>query len=385
MILKRKGTLGILETEAAGGPHPFAEASFVRKLCLAGEERGIQVFVFCPSDIQDGGDQVHGYTYEKGGWKRRSFPPPDVLYDRYLALGTRQLLQKRKQLAELEKRHSIRYLTRGLAGKWTVYRTLKQFSALLPYLPATLQYKSPRQLANVLDLWKGEAFLKPQNGLHGKLTLHAILSNSAPGTLEVTGRDRSNKVFQHRFSDIEEGFTFIDRFTDNRAFLIQPFLKLTTRSKEPFDVRALVQKGNGGTWSLTGLAVRLGKPGTLTSNLHGGGDARQALPFLESELGAEGGREALAKITRLSRLIPHVLESRFGRMAELGVDFGIEPSGDIWILEVNSKPGRSAFSRIGEPQSARRAIESPLDYAKFLMRQCGSLPLVARSSCIDVL
>ena len=102
-----------------------------------------------------------------------------------------------------------------------------------------------------------------------------------------------------------------------------------------------------------GTAVRRGKSGNVTSNLHGGGTAEELLPFLIKEFGQEKSLQIHCTLLEIATQIPAILEQHHGRLAELGIDLGIDSSGDVWILEANSKPGRSAFTRLSDP-SARR-------------------------------
>ena len=53
-------------------------------------------------------------------------------------------------------------------------------------------------------------------------------------------------------------------------------------------------------------------------------------------------------IRDLSAQLPSLLEEGFGRLGELGIDFGVDTKGRVWILEVNSKPGRRAFTLTGD-------------------------------------
>jgi hypothetical protein len=64
-----------------------------------------------------------------------------------------------------------------------------------------------------------------------------------------------------------------------------------------------------------------------------------------------------------------VLESCHGRLVELGIDFGVDLDGYIWILEVNSKPGRSIFTYLQDDKARNRALENPIRYAKYLLTQ----------------
>nr|WP_284646838.1 YheC/YheD family protein [Paenibacillus chinjuensis] len=75
--------------------------------------------------------------------------------------------------------------------------------------------------------------------------------------------------------------------------------------------------------------------------------------------GPEKARQLQKELTRLSELIPDVLESCHGRLVELGIDFGVDLDGYIWILEVNSKPGRSIFTYLQDDKARNRALKIP--------------------------
>ncbi|MFD1178356.1 YheC/YheD family protein [Paenibacillus puldeungensis] len=361
-----KGTMGILVGESQG-PLPFSEASFCRKLCIMGGRQGMNVFVFCPEWISAGDiSGIPGYIFEHGAWARKWMPRPDIIYDRTFTYDRKQMLRKQDLLSELATQHPFMYLTRGLAGKWSVYQALRKCPDFVPYLPNTVQYEGPPQLAKWLQTHGGEAFLKPRNGTHGKRTLHIQLQPYS-GEMRVRGRSSRNTVFRRRFPSAESGLAWVDKFTGTRPFLVQPYLHLSSETGEPFDVRVLMQKNERGEWSLTGMVVRVGQKHSLTSNLHGGGTAYKALPFLIRELGVHDGKEAANEIRTLSQRIPEYLETHFGRLAELGLDFGVDRQGSVWIIEVNSKPGRSSFFRIGDPISAKKSIENPISYARYLL------------------
>lgn len=116
------------------------------------------------------------------------------------------------------------------------------------------------------------------------------------------------------------------------------------------------------------MAVRKGQDGSLTSNLHGGGTALPVGSFLAGQFSSKQADMILKELYSLSVLIPVVLESSHGQLAELGIDFGIDTSGQLWILEVNSKPGRSALSRINEAASYIHAVTNPVHYARYLLK-----------------
>lgn len=360
-----KGAVGILVAKSEGAV-PFAEPAFCRNLCITGEQQGLEVYVFSPVSVNLENGLVAGYFYEDGRWGRKWFSPPDIIYDRYFSRDRRQLNQKQQTLSLLKKSHAFIFLTQSLSGKWSVYRTLSRYPHFIPYLPETVKYQDPAGLSEWLNSHRKEAFLKPQMGTQGRRTLHVKMLE-AGDEIHITGRAGNNNLINRRSPSLKQGLEWIDKFIGRRPFLIQPYLELSNAEGEPFDIRVLMQKNETGRWENTGMAARVGRKESVTSNLHGGGTAHKALPYLISEFGSHTGRKIATLIQELAAKIPEALEAHCGRLAELGIDFGVDRNGKVWILEVNSKPGRTSFVKIGDLRSARKSIQNPMGYARYLL------------------
>lgn len=359
------GTLGVMVCRRTGSP-PFAEKEYLRELCLASSCLGITVFVFFPEDKPDSVKLNHlisGYTYRRGGWEKRNFPVPDIIYDRCLFKNTDETSSAAAFLSDLPYGRWSMW-SRGLPGKIRVYNLLKREQCLSPYLPHTLSYNGSESLNQALSLFDGKLFLKPSGGSHGKHTLYVHCTGNEETVLQ--GRDRSNSIFKMTLPTCELS-SWVKKFTGRRRFIIQPYLKLTSCAGKPYDVRVLVQKNARGRWATTGMAVRQGPAEGMTSNLHGGGTALPVPSFLESQFSAPVSDNIIACINQLSDLIPPILEGGFGRLGELGIDFGIDCFGKVWLLEVNSKPGRRAFRQTGDIPAAKLSVENPLRYARYLL------------------
>lgn len=360
------GTLGIYCCSKPGDP-PFTEQQFCRNLSLAGIKYGLQVVVFSPEGVQSDQSSIHGYKYEQGSWVKSQFPWPDMVYDRFHYHKGSPQNSASKVLTASSRSKSCTMWARGLPGKYKVYNVLKEDNNIRPYLPPTFPYSGPRSLEKYLLDYKGQVFMKPQAGSQGKSTLHIQLDDHQTEMLIIHGRDDHNKSFLRKFIKQDDGFKWIHHFIKQTPFIIQPYLHLYNKHHHPFDVRVLMQKEAHGKWMLTGMAVREGNSGEITSNLHGGGTATSVLPFLTQEFGAAQAAQMVAVLNKLSGNIPPILENYYGRLGELGIDFGIDREGNIWLLEVNSKPGRTSFNHIGDPRSAVMAAENPLRYARYLL------------------
>lgn len=359
------GTLGVMCCTSSGNP-PFSGEGYCRTLARAGRKYGIDVIAFTPEGVSLDRSSVTGFLYRHGEWHETFLPFPDIVYDRCFFHKGREFKVAANILSEASQANGWMLWSRGLPGKWHVHQVLKREPSLLPHLPPTSSYKGASTLVNGLRRYGNEMFMKPKSGSQGKNTLY-IRQDSTHGSLTVKGRTSNNNPFAKKFPSSLEGYTWIRQFTGERPYLIQPFLHLYSQEGSPFDVRVLMQKNEKGLWMHTGMALRLGNPESITSNLHGGGTALSVLPFLCEQFGAAQAEHMSEVLHNLSENIPPILESRYGRLGELGIDFGIDKKGKIWLLEVNSKPGRTSFRQIGDPRIEVLASENPLRYARYLL------------------
>lgn len=374
--------LGIMTTQIEGNP-PFLNRGFYRRLIIAGQKAGFTVIVFSPQGIDWASGHISGYTYDMAAhqWLARYSPFPDVVYDRCFFTTRLQYAEHRKAVRRLREQHrSVLFLGYGLRGKWEVQRMLELDGRFRSHLPRTETMRSLRTVADWLRA-DGEVLLKPQAGSQGRgvLLVQRVTRGAAqplappavappPAAFTVRGRDARNRQVERGFADAPALLRWLRRFTAQRSYLLQQYLQLQTRTGDAFDVRSLVQKDGAGRWQVTGMAVRRGQGGSLTSNLHGGGTVEPAGPFLARQFGADKASSLVSKLHELSELIPEALENFHGRLAELGIDFGIDLSGNIWVLEVNSKPGRSIFTYLQDNQARSKALTNPIRYARYLVQ-----------------
>ncbi|MEK4063804.1 MULTISPECIES: YheC/YheD family endospore coat-associated protein [Paenibacillus] len=357
------GFLGIMTGRRRGNP-PIAEPEFCSQLCRVAPLYDLQVLIFHPEGVARDGQSIRGYIWNDGQWQPTLAAPPDILYNRCLYSSLQEKRSAASALAALSR--SLPW-SRGLPDKWSVYEILRRSRRASAWLPETRLYTGTGDLGTMLAEREDGVFLKPRSGTHGKRTIHAKrLSNNEGGRISLRGRDEANVPFEKGFRTLDEGLGWIHDFIGPRRYIIQPYLHLTGSGGQPFDVRVLMQKNGRGVWTLTGMAVRLGSRGSLTSNLHGGGTAVPAQPFLLAEYG-KTGIELMEELAAASALLPPLLEESCGRLGELGLDFGIDEGGRIYLLEANSKPGRTVFRLTGDRRAAKLAAENPLRYARHLL------------------
>ncbi|RAP75494.1 YheC/YheD family protein [Paenibacillus montanisoli] len=363
--LQHGSVLGILISELGSpslgeeGPLAMPEDSFCRQLVRYGQSLGLFVYLFCATHVAAAqGRFIKGYVLRQGEWRQESCPLPDVLYDRALPKSAAQHRDGRAALAELKKLKPCVLLNGSLPGKLDVYLGLERDMELSPWLPATYKFEGAAGLKPLMNQHPEGLFLKPAAGSHGKGAIRLLRKGDG---WQIDGRDRRNRMLALTFSDWPDASRWLDRFVSGVTYIVQPYLTLAGEDGCSFDVRVLIQKDETGKWAYTGAAVRTGQPGSVTANLHGGGSAQTAMDALTARYGSEAAGRLLGRIRWISERAAAALENRFGRIAELGIDYGIEPDGRIWLLEANAKPGRKSLD--SDEQAARLAVERPIRYA----------------------
>lgn len=358
-------SLGVLVCERGGDP-PFAECSFVRRLCAIGAAIGLDVFAFAPWTWDPIDGTVDGWSWNGRSrlWETVRKAAPVVVYDRTWPGSTEEKNRCRSAMRRLREDGRFTFLNGRLPHKAKVQAALARYPELAAVLPPTSPYKGAPSLASWLRKHRRAAFLKPVDGSQGKRVI-AVLPE-ADSAIRLTGRDSKNRPLSRRFANGADAVRRLDRWIGGRAYLVQPMLDLVGNSGEPYDLRVLTQKDERGRWAITGIAARLGAPGSVTSNLHGGGTAAPAEETLRSLFGERRGRELLEAVRNYSFKIVACLEQSFGRFAEIGLDFGIERNGKLWFLEANSKPGRAAMESAGR-ESTYAAAMRPLSYARSIL------------------
>src|SRR5699024_1469127 len=98
---------------------------------------------------------------------------------------------------------------------------------------------------------------------------------------------------------------------------------------------------------------KIGIGQTITSNIHQGGGISSINPFLQSQFGDQW-KEIKNNLKQLSKSFPPYFQSFYDNPIDaLGIDFGIDPSGKLWLFEVNTYPG----SRYFRVEDAERRVQ----------------------------
>jgi glutathione synthase/RimK-type ligase-like ATP-grasp enzyme len=357
-VARPLGLVGIMSTRRPGS-FPFAEGGYFRQLMRAGRRAGVYVIAFSPLDIDWSTGTVLGFTYRKGvGWRGRSYPVPRIVYDRlYPSRGMWNLYWS--QVRRMRRTYRVTFMGRGLHGKWQMYRIVRRYEDLRPYLPETRLCSSVGVVIRMLEKYP-VVYVKPIYGSGGKGILR--ISRSPQGGYYVVGNTATRR-FRTRTRSLLPILAGI-----NRRYLVQQGLKLNYLNGSTFDIRCIVQRNGEGQWQVSGKAARIGRRGSITSNLHTGGGGRTVSSVLQ-EWFPDRAEELEEEIDRVALRTAEVMNRHAGPLCDLGLDLGVDVDGKVWLIEVNSKPGRRVFLYTRDREARYRTIQTLMDYARFLVER----------------
>ncbi|WP_232698375.1 YheC/YheD family endospore coat-associated protein [Brevibacillus daliensis] len=343
----------------------FFEPTFFRHLIQEGKKLGAIVFLFGPHDVQLAKRKIKGFTPGADKtWKKVEFDWPDIVIDRYRYYPRPQ----HKDYLAFRRKPLFEYANSQFKSKWKVHEALSGEDEMIVWLPETHVFSKEK-----LDLMRKEhplLYVKPTNGTAGRSILRIQRNTSS---YSVLGRTLSLKKIVKDALSYEELVSFIANWTkDERLgkekFLLQQGIDLELIKGRMVDTRILIQKNELGDWNVTGLGIRVGGSNSSTSNLHGGGKAYDPLEVLTKRFGEKMAKEVLTKCRALAYQTAESVEKIYGRMFELGLDVGIDVSGDVYLIEINPKPGRDIFRQLNQIETYREAVRRPLQYALLLLK-----------------
>ncbi|WP_180954566.1 YheC/YheD family protein [Bacillus sp. V5-8f] len=336
-----------------------AEEPYFTKIAQMSEEAGVQVFRFCPDQIKIHEKTVYGDVFDQQlrQWIPKDFTIPDFIYDRHF----RGLIRNSDEIS-----HNIKWLKKnavflghGLPGKYKVFQSLSKIDSLSRFLPPTNKVRIPEDIWLDLSI-HSRVMLKPEFGSKG--TGIYLIENKENGSLvRMTKKEGGFERLFDKKAALHKWFRYL---IEQCPYLTQPYLELSNAQGKPWDLRILIQKDSSGMWTERVRGARLGRAHCITANLAAGA---QVIPF---DIMLKGFPLKLQgkiqeSIDHIIQHLPHELETRIARLFELGLDLGVDKKGDVWILDINSKPGRKIMELL-DPDNMHKLYKAPSLYCTFL-------------------
>lgn len=343
---------------------PSESHLYFNEMAKKAHKYNIVLYLFSPLSIDPSTLMIKGYQFDslENKWKEKNFPIPNYLYDRCFYGEDRKSTEAQAVVSWLKSQPNINFLGYGLPNKWKLYEELKKEPSISPYLPLTKKVANAEQVLAELNMHK-EIILKPINGAHG----FAVYSFKKIGKSINVRTTKKNRVIEKLFESNDSFDTWLETLLTKQIFIMQPRINNLNKMKEPFDLRILIQKDEEGKWKEIGRAIRCGKQNGILTNLSAGANI---LPFHKwKEMNSKLNHSYIEQeLNDILKHLPAKLEEKFHPLFELGIDIIIANDQSLWILDMNSKPGRKII-QLTEPNTLDTLYSAPLAYCSFLHSQ----------------
>lgn len=325
-----------------------------------------QIYVFTPASINWSNLTARGFTYRhinpgRGTWVSAVYPLPDVVYDRVVSRRGEAREQIRYAKNRLMQQPYLKYFNPSFLNKWKVHEMLLGNPQLHKHLPETRPLTADN-LSAMLAAYPS-LYVKPSNGSLG-LGIISIKKDKKGVLNYVVNRRRR---FKSTADNANEFMIKTRTLRSDKPYIVQQGIPLATYQGSPFDIRIIFQKDGEGSWQIGKKFARIAARGSSVSNLSSGGRAvptKQLMKalFRKAEVIEEKNRQIKEVCHQVAATLEKATQLTFG---ELGLDLGIDKDGNIWLIEVNSKPRKTTETALSKV-IMRNAFKRPLEYGIFL-------------------
>lgn len=217
---------------------------------------------------------------------------------------------------------------RTVADKWAKLRTLGSHPDIAVHVPAMKRY-SDRNLSRMLAEYRF-VVIKPLKGSGGSGVVKIEQLPDGRYRYHYNFRKRTVRSFRTLAARLR-------RIRGRRRYMVQQGIRLAQIQGRPVDYRVKMIKENG-RWRITAVVARVARSGRFTTNLCKGGDMWRGYAALRRTFPKRSARQKKETMRGVARTSTQWLEKRFPGISTLGYDFGVDRSGSVWILEVNTRP-----------------------------------------------
>jgi glutathione synthase/RimK-type ligase-like ATP-grasp enzyme len=216
---------------------------------------------------------------------------------------------------------------RQVASKWLKTKALLGDRRIARHIPHTAPFSARR--------------LREMTSRYGMVVLKPVRGGGGNGLIRITKAGRGYRldyrVRRSAYRSFAGMVRSVNRIRRRRPYLIQRGIRLAQVGGRPIDYRVKYVKQNG-VWTFRALVGRVARKGLFVTNLCQGGWRLRAAEGLRRSLPPGRAAVKIREMRELTKRCTALLERRYPGIGALGYDYGIDGNGQIWILEVNTRP-----------------------------------------------
>ncbi|TYS31533.1 YheC/YheD family protein [Bacillus pumilus] len=346
-------TLGIVTLSAQ-----YDEA-FTRKLAKAAPTFGLEVVRFTPLDLKPGSHMIQGQTYTIDlGFSDAEFPIPDLIYDRCVYQHDTQSKKAKPIMEWLKKYPKTVFLNTSLSNKMQLFEQLRLLPSLQPYLPACSLLKEPSDLFNVVKKG-GYCKMQPISQQHAASTYYIFLTDQNTFSVQLSSKQ---VITFSRPSELERWCKkYVGRY------FLQFFNTSDQKDSLLNEKRIFLMKDSQNQWNRMGIHIKSPAENSLLNNSQTS-DPMLGFDHYLNTLQPHIKELLLDDIASIQASLSAYINKTFSPCFEFAVDLLHTNEGRLFISNIRSKPGRSAFLK-AYPEKENQLIRFILEYAQMMKKE----------------
>lgn len=303
---------------------PSFMAKFIAITC---KNQGIELIYMNPEGVNKKSKTVNGYIYLNNKWEKVSVPLPSFI-DISPHLFTKK--KYKKTLNFLKKNTTLSIDRRHIILKDELQIKLKKNESLSQFAIPTKHLNNFSDLTDWLKSFE-TIVAKPVRGLKGK---GVYILKQVDANNYILGVNKEEKTLSK--NELSE---FFSNELENNNYIMQKYISSKTIDGNPFDCRVHLEKNGKGEWETARNYIRIGIGQKVVSNISQGGAISRPESFLPFNFGEEKAKEIENKLELLAKILPYEIEKiTESTLMNMGVDVGIDQSGNLYVFEINSYP-----------------------------------------------
>ncbi|SES10804.1 YheC/YheD family protein [Salipaludibacillus aurantiacus] len=363
---KSHGYLGVLISNRAWRAIIKEKPHYrLQQLAEANKRVNLKMYLFSIKQVDLKTQTIIGYYFDTkdGLWKIDMFPYPDVLYRRG-GPPKRYKHDYTTFLNQCEKRQTL-YLNPSTLGNWEIYNYFGTVERLQPYLMETLLYKEPEDLFRMLEKHK-TIYLKGVTGRKGQQVVRVETLPDYQYACKFFDHIK-NSVNLTTYETMDDMLPFIQSFYKGKEFMVQEAIDLLEVKGRRLDLRAELQRNRKGEIEISGISARMSQknsPITIHSQAF---PLNKLLEMLDISLKRKS--EIKKEIDRFLIVVYEDTEKKYGKFAEIGIDFALTKNLQIKFIECNSQSAKVSLIKAYGEKTLNRALSNILFYARYLLNE----------------
>lgn len=318
---------------------------FSNELHQYGRQVGTVVFITSLSKYPH-----EGYYMKEGEWVKARLPHSDFIYNRIHSRRTENGKLFRQTFTEWTKSKSVLFNSRYIS-KWEAHEKLENATQLKAFLPKTTLYDK-----SIFQEWLSQyndLFIKPVNGSQGRGIIHVFQKDNNI-IIENSNSPERTKL---QYTSAIQAASDIQKWIKKKIFIIQESLPLITLENKKIDFRFLCHKINNDEWKITSVVGRISGENQFVSNIAQGGKLSRPMDILHNHFTYERALLTYQLMKDLALEVSRVIDLAFDEIfVELGIDIGVDSTGNPWLIEVNSKPSKQLSTEKSQIRPSAKAI-----------------------------